>query len=228
MLTQTSTIEPAASCAAPPPSTGTDTGLRLMSALVPSADLGSSSPGRTSRNAKVPGAMSWSAATYLPRSAPSWTSTRLTSLWVTGWPGTRLAAAAYIGTVSSAAAMTLAPMAIDSRTSTTPTTSRVSRQDGWRRRAAVGLGSSAMSVPSKFGCECSGARARVRVRGVRVRVPCRLRSQPRAHEHTRSATPAGNHHRPSPPLTPHPVHSRGKLIHVKASDLSMNQGGSAA
>ena len=52
-----------------------------------------------------------------------------------------------MGTVSSAEAMTLAPMAMDSSTSTRPTTSRLSRQDGLRSRAAVGLGSSAMSIP---------------------------------------------------------------------------------
>src|SRR5665811_2474429 len=99
-LTQTSTIEPVAICAAAPLSTGTDTGLRLVSARVPSAEIGSSSPGRTSRSANVSGAMSWSATTYRLRSAPSCTSTRRTSRWVTGWPGTRLATAAYIGTVS--------------------------------------------------------------------------------------------------------------------------------
>src|SRR4029079_11275465 len=117
------------------------------SAFGPSADLGTSSPGRTSRSTKVPGATSWSAATYEPRLPPSSTSTRLTSLWVTGGPGTKLAAAAYMGTVSPAAATTLATMTIDSSTRTTPATSRVSPHDGVRRRAAVGLGSSVMSIP---------------------------------------------------------------------------------
>src|SRR5665811_417969 len=156
-LTQTSTTEPAASCAAPPPSTGTDTGLRSMASLVPSADLGNSSPGRTSRRAKVPGAMSWSAATYEGRSTPSCTSTRLTSVWVTGWPGTRLAAAAYIGTVSSAAAMALAPTVMDNSTSTTPTTRRLSRHDGLCSRVAVGLGSSAMFQSPQQAMQLCGA-----------------------------------------------------------------------
>ena len=67
----------------------------------------------------------------------------LTSCWVTGWPGTRLATAAYIGTVSSAAAMALAPTVMDRSTRTTPITSREPRHEGLLRGAAVGLGRSA-------------------------------------------------------------------------------------
>src|SRR6476469_6274642 len=74
-------------------------------------------------------------------------STRTQDAAPTPSPATRLLAADQTGTRSAALATALAPSVAATTTSSTPTTRRLSRQDGRCRRLALGLASSVMWAP---------------------------------------------------------------------------------